>query len=212
MSEKIILKNTNHKIKKIKINDVNIVYNQQEDQNYQQKQYEIELHNHFIKGFREGQKEAINRLEKEYSNKLAEAYSVLDSIYEKIDNQIINQLNKLNQLLIELSFLIAEKIVHREIEKDSPTLKIVDEALKKVSSANEVLIKINPSDFNIIDSNLSVLNKKLSSGNIKIEADERIEKGGCLIETEIGNSDGRISSQFEILRKQFESIIEQNNA
>ena len=43
-----------------------------------------------------------------------------------------------------------------------------------------------------------------SFSKIKFESDERIETGGCFIETEIGNVDGRIVPQLKELKKQFE--------
>ncbi len=212
MSEKIVLKSSSSRIKGVKLNeifDLTEVVNESEDQN---KKIEIELHNHFIKGFNEGQKEALNRLQKEYSEKLREAYSVIDSVTSKIDTQIKEQVQKINEFVLQLSFQIAEKIIRREIDKDSPVLKIVGESLKKLTSANEVTIKLNPTDLKLVESHLSIINRKINSGNIRLEADERIEKGGCLIETEIGNSDGRISSQIENIKRQIETYFEDNNA
>ncbi len=213
MSEKIVFKNLSTKVKNIKLNDVlDTVTKPIDDEDNQRKQLEIEMHNYFIKGFNEGQKEALNRLQKEYSDKLKEAYLVLDSIASKIDNQIKEQVQKINEFVLELSFQIAEKIIRREIDKDSPILKVVDESLKKLTSANEAIIKLNPNDFSLVESHLSLINKKLSSGNIRLEADERIEKGGCFIETEIGNADGRVTTQIENIKRQIEMYFEENNA
>lgn len=211
MSEKIVLKNSTSKVRGIKLNEVLNLSDFDNEAENKQKEIEIELHNHFIKGFREGQKEAINRLQKDYSEKLEEAYSVLHSITSKIDNQIKEQTQKINEFVLQLSVQIAEKIIRREIEKDSPIIKIIDESLRKLNSANEATIKLHPSDFNLVQSHLALISSKLSSLNIRIEADERIEKGGCLIETEIGNADGRISSQIENLKQQLDSHLEENN-
>jgi len=213
MSEKIVFKNVSTKVKSIKLNDeLESVTKSINEEDNQRKQLEIEMHNYFIKGFNEGQKEALNRLQKEYSDKLKEAYLILDSIASKIDNQIIEQVQKINEFVLQLSFQIAEKIIRREIDKDSPILKVVDESLKKLTSANEATIKLNPNDFSLVESHLSLINKKLSSGNIRLEADERIEKGGCFIETEIGNADGRVTTQIENIKRQIEMYFEENNA
>ncbi len=212
MSEKIVLKNSYGRIKGIKLNELLNVVTQNNEEEIQQNQIEIELHNHFIKGFNEGQKEAYNRLQREYSEKIREFSLVLDSISSKIDNQIKEQIQRINEFVLQLSFQIAEKIIRREIEKDSPILKVVDEALKKLSYANEATIKLNPSDFHFVESSLSVINKKLNSISVIFEADERIEKGGCFVESEIGNANGRISSQIENIKRQIDSYFEENNA
>jgi flagellar biosynthesis/type III secretory pathway protein FliH len=45
---------------------------------------------------------------------------------------------------------------------------------------------------------------KDSFSKIKFEQDDRIELGGCFIESEIGNADGRISSQLNELKRKLE--------
>jgi flagellar assembly protein FliH len=50
-----------------------------------------------------------------------------------------------------------------------------------------------------------------SFNKIKIEPDACIEQGGCLIETEIGSVDARISTQLSEMQKQLEdSLIKKN--
>jgi flagellar biosynthesis/type III secretory pathway protein FliH len=46
---------------------------------------------------------------------------------------------------------------------------------------------------------------KDSFSKIKFEKDDRIELGGCFVESEIGNADGRISSQLNELKRKLES-------
>lgn len=212
MSEKIILNKSYSKIKGVKLNEMFELSSPSDEAENRQKEIEIELHNQFINGFKEGQKEAINRLQKEFAEKLKEAYSLLDSINSKIDSQLSEQMQRINEFILNLSFEISEKILRREIERETPVYKIIEESLKKLSSANDITIKLNPDDLNKVENHLSTINKKLSSGNIKFEADERVEKGGCLIESEIGNADGRISSQIENLKRQIETYFEENNA
>ncbi|MFN3695189.1 MAG: FliH/SctL family protein, partial [Ignavibacterium sp.] len=82
---------------------------------------------------------------------------------------------------------------------------------KKVLTANSILIKLNPQDFDFVTNDLKDLNKTFDVSRIKLEKDEMIEKGGCLIETEIGNADARISSQLNELKRKLEQLNEQND-
>ncbi|MCX7612544.1 MAG: flagellar assembly protein FliH [Ignavibacterium sp.] len=211
MSEKIILNTPSNKIKAVKLTEVIETFNQEDENQRRQKEIEIEFHNHFIKGFKEGQKEAINRLQKDYNEKLKEVFSILDSIQSKIDNQIKEQYHRLEEFVINLSFQIAEKIIRREIQKESPVIKVIEESLKKLTSANEITVKLNPLDMNLIETNSASIARNINSSKIRFEADESVERGGCFIETEIGNADGRIKSQIENLLKQLETCFEENN-
>ncbi len=171
---------------------------------------EIELHNRYIAGFNDGQKDVLNRLQNEYLEKLAAKYNQLDAVI----NNLIENINKQNELfsflVIETSFAIAEKIIQREINRESNILNVIENCLKKVLTANNILIKLHPEDFEFVNNDLKELNRNLDASKIKLEKDEMIEKGGCLVETEIGNADARISSQLNEIKRKLEELNEQD--
>ncbi|MEP0859869.1 MAG: hypothetical protein HRF52_00345 [Ignavibacterium sp.] len=172
---------------------------------------ELELHNRYVAGFNDGLKDATNRLQKEYSEKLRAKYNQLDEIMNHLAEQSKNQNEIFSQLVIETSFAIAEKIIQREIEKESNILSVIETCLKKVLTANSILIKLNPEDFEVVSNDLKELNKSVDVSKIKFEKDEMIEKGGCLVETEIGNADARIASQLNELKRKLEQKNEQDD-
>lgn len=169
---------------------------------------EIELHNRYISGFNDGQKEAINKLQHEYYEKLKAKYEQLDSLLNQLyeQNKLLNE--NFNKVVLETSFAIAEKIIRRELEKDSSIVNLIETCLKKVLTANEILIKLNPDDFEIVTNDLKEINKSIDVSKIRFEKDEAIEIGGCLVETEIGNADARISSQLNELKRKLEDSNE----
>ena len=79
--------------------------------------------------------------------------------------------------------------------------------MKKVLGANNVIIKLNEKDLaNLNNESKNLLNDG-SFSKIKFETDDSIEPGGCLIETDIGNVDGRIGAQLKELKKQLEQKV-----
>jgi len=168
---------------------------------------QLQFAQHYERGFDDGRKSAIDELQKEYNQKLEKKYSELNNIINIIDAQTVEYSLSFENLVIQLSTLIAEKILKREISKDSIIENILTEALKRVIGANKVLVKLNPDDFK----NFNIENKNFFSdgslSKINFESDERIDKGGCLVETEIGNVDARISTQLNELKKQFEANL-----
>ena len=107
-----------------------------------------------------------------------------------------------------MSFEIAQKITRREIQKESTIEEVLKESLRKILGANSVIIKIHPEDYKILneDSNKKIFFDE-SFSKIKFEQDDRIEKGGCVVETEIGNVDGRMVSQLNELKKYFDTNL-----
>lgn len=169
---------------------------------------EIELHNRYITGFNDGQKDAITKLQHDYYEKLKVKYEQLDTLLNQLykENKSLNE--NFNKIVLETSFAIAEKIIRREVEKDSTIINLIENCLKKVLTANEILIRLNPGDFEVVTNDLKEINKSIDVSKIRFEKDEAIEKGGCLVETEIGNADARISSQLNELKRKLKEINE----
>jgi flagellar assembly protein FliH len=103
--------------------------------------------------------------------------------------------------------MIAEKIIKREMETSSVISDILKDSVKKILGANNLIIRVNPSDYHEIIGEKKNLLSEESFSKVQFEQDERIERGGCFIETEIGNVDARISSQFTEIRKNLEAGI-----
>lgn len=181
------------------------------DSNQNDNSLELELHNRYIAGFNDGQKEALSKLQKEYLDKLKVKYNQLDEMMNQLAEQSANQNRLFSQLVIDTSFIIAEKIIQREIEKESSVLNVIETCLKKVLTATSIIIKLNPQDYDFVLKDFKDLNKSIDVSKIKLEKDEMIEKGGCLVETEIGNADARISSQLNEIRRKLEEITSQDN-
>ena len=169
--------------------------------------FQRQLQQSYERGYSDGQKSAGEKLEKEYNERLMKKFSDVDKIVSSVDKTISGYGKVFEKVVIDLSIFVAEKIVRREISEQTIINDTLSEAIKRVIGSNKVLVKINPGDLEIL--NKSVDNRQLDSSlsKIQFEPDERIEPGGCFIETEIGNVDARISSQFNELKKFLEANI-----
>jgi len=163
---------------------------------------EKEKQKSFENGFEQGYQKAKDDLEQEYItqavNKSEEFYGILSSF----ENQISNYASAFDTIVIKLSKMIAEKIVRKEVEISANTGELLKDALSEVIGANKVLVKLNSNDLNFLMDDGKLENYKVSFPKIVFESDDTITKGGCLIETEIGNVDARIESQLAALERQ----------
>ena len=169
--------------------------------------FKKELELKYENGYKEGYNKARSELEKEFTEELIqkteEFYKILSSFEEKLSDYETS----FDEVVIEVSKIVAQKIIEREISLETSVEKTIKKAVQKVLGANEVKIKVNPDDFNILnDGDRDDLNK-YGFNKLKIEPDESIEKGGCYIETEIGNIDGRTGSQLSEIYKQLNNIL-----
>lgn len=158
----------------------------------------------FKKGYEEGikkaEQEAQEFLDKE-KKRIQDICDKLMSILQKIDTYRSDLVKELLPDLISLSVEIAEKIIKKEVELDKNIVSyIAQEALSKVEDAvDTVTIKVNPIDYDIIVEHLNILKDASSLKTINIEPVSSIQRGGCIIETEKGEIDARISEQIKEL-------------
>ena len=193
--------------KKLSIRFKNELEDLEENQESKQDQFKLQLEQKYEQGFRIGYENAKNDIEKLYNEKLAKKVEEFNKILETMDKKISGYDLEFENLVIQLSFEIAQKIMKKEIKRETIIERVLKDSLKKILGANSVIIKIHPEDYKIISDDYSGKFFDESFSRIKFEQDERIEQGGCVVETEIGNVDARIASQLGELKKYFEPSL-----
>ncbi len=108
--------------------------------------------------------------------------------------------------LATLAVEIAAKVIRREVTTDpSIVLSMVESALGKVGSSDAVRIIVHPEDAELVRSKWSELQGAVAFGpNWEVVGDERMERGGCIVETRGGTADSRIETQLAEIASAFE--------
>ncbi|MGE5400395.1 MAG: FliH/SctL family protein [Ignavibacteriales bacterium] len=166
--------------------------------------FQSQLQAQYEKGIADGQEAIRYELEKDYTNKLIERTEEFNRILASIEASLSGYEEAFDKIVIEVSIAVAEKIVKHEISRESIINETLRESVRRVLGANEILIKINPQDYKILHSGEQNVQFEDSFSKIKFEQDDKVEAGGCIVETEIGNVDARINTQISEIRKQFE--------
>jgi flagellar assembly protein FliH len=173
--------------------------------------FKKQLESYYALGYKEAQEKTRRDVEREYTDKLVRKYEEVYKILQQFDESFIDYEKAFEKLVIETAFEVAKKVVQREISSNTIINENVRIAINKIMGANEVRLRLNPSDVEEMNEASKNLINGSSFNKIKIEPDALIEQGGCLIETEIGSVDARISTQLSEMQKQLEdSLIKKN--
>jgi len=105
--------------------------------------------------------------------------------------------------LVELSFQTARAIVGAEIEaRPDVVLESARRGIQRIGAEGRITLRVHPSDANHVWKAREALFPYMSGkGDIAVEPDESIERGGCLAVTDFSEADATISGQFEVLRE-----------
>ncbi|MCS7244488.1 MAG: FliH/SctL family protein [Candidatus Calescibacterium sp.] len=157
------------------------------------------LEQSYNQGFQQGLEDAHKKLENEYQKKISELQQEINSIFN-IRKKLVKDFEK---EIVELVFDVAEKIIAKKIEEDSSVVvSYLADLLTKVERSKSITIWVNPDeleDVKIFKENFKYLLEDVE--NLNIAPDQRISKGGCIIETNFGKIDSRISTKFDVLKE-----------
>jgi len=191
---------------------VNNIYDAQNDIVESQEDYfKRQLEEARKQGFENGKMAAFNELEKEFVKRLNIKSQQFEEYISAINSQLTEYEQSLEKIILELAFVYAERIIHREIERESNIIENINNAAKKLAGAVKITIRLNPEDYEFIKSTNQEILADESFSKILFDKDDKIEKGGCLIESEIGNVDARIISQFNELKQKVSTSLINNS-
>ncbi len=161
----------------------------------------------FQKGFLEGKKVGFES----GTNKAQPAIESLQRTLEQLQNIRAEIHQELETEVTHLALSIAKKIVCHEIKTTRETVACVArEALAQVDNPGKIKIKLNPEDLQLIQNTQSRFTRFLQNfDQIDFEAQDSIQSGGCLIETDRGDIDARIEKQFEVIEEAFQVQLAQ---
>jgi len=141
---------------------------------------------------------------------------------ETASDKVKEALETLNQAVIErkkiikdaegevlrLALKVAEQIIKSEVSLHRDvSLNIVSDAISRVSDREQVIIKVNREDLE----NIKKYKDRISSvvdgiKSLSIVEDNAVEPGGCVIETNLGYVDARISTKLAAIEEAFRKV------
>jgi flagellar assembly protein FliH len=165
-----------------------------------------------LKSIQEGEKkgysEGLEKGKAEIIEKFEENVNIIKRAHDDVNNRMQEIIKNSEKDVLRLSIAIAEKIIREKIEgNDEIVLNSLKFILKTVPQVNKVVIYFNPAEFERIKNSSSEFIEIMERyKEIKFVDDARIEKGGVIVETELGNINGQPGSQIEKLKRVFDTI------
>ncbi|AHH08254.1 flagellar assembly protein FliH [Borrelia anserina] len=138
-----------------------------------------------------------------------------DQVLGKLNNMVSSLVAKRKEILessgehiMNLVMQIAVKVVKKIIDSQKGVvIENVNEALKKIKSKTNIVIRVNLDDIDIVNHQKHEFISKFDFiDNLEVIEDINVGKGGCVIETDFGEIDARISSQLDRIEEKFKNL------
>jgi hypothetical protein len=110
--------------------------------------------------------------------------------------------------IIELALLVAEKVIHKSVAEDATLIQtVMSDTFDKISGSDRIIFKVNPDDVEIVDAFQPTIQSRLVGvEKITIQSDPTIERGGCIIETDLGFIDVTIQEKLNLITQTFNKL------
>ena len=161
-------------------------------------QWEEETEQKVKEAYEKGKEEGASAEEK-ISEKVAQLAGIIESLKEA--RQTL--LKEAETVVVDMSLAIARKFVDTAAVVNSDLIKkTIKAAVKMVTEKDKVVIRINPEDHEEVRAHQDdIIFIGNGIGKLEIRPDKKVERGGCVVETEAGNIDARIESRFSEIEK-----------
>lgn len=159
----------------------------------------------YEKGFAQGEKDGVE-LGQRKALKLLEN---IENLLRSMDSLRQEILPHYEREIVELVFVIAQKVIHRNIRSDDAAIEgTVLSALKLAAEKSKATLRVNPEDFDYVEElrpEFFAAVKELKA--LTVTSDPSITRGGCLLESPYGDVDARVETQLDKIHQCLEQAF-----
>lgn len=140
-------------------------------------------------------------VEKEITRSVDPWHEQLSDTLEEIGGLRAAITTRAERELVRLAIEIAKKVVHREITIDNEiVMTLARIGISRMHNRVAATIHLHPDDFAYVTTHRD----SLEAGHaLELVEDRSIGRGGCLVQTEMGDVDTRIEQQFAEIERAF---------
>jgi flagellar assembly protein FliH len=133
---------------------------------------------------------------------LAPVITTMRELIESIRVQRAAVISAAEPELVRLAMAIAERIVHGELATNpNVVVENVRQALTRLVSREVVTLRVNPADVDAIRKHRDGIVSASDVEHLRIVEDQRVDRGGVVIETDSGTIDSKVSTQLREARR-----------
>ena len=162
----------------------------------QQKEFEAKLELAKKEAEQQGYEKAKTQSESEMGElreKFSKSIAKLDEVCENLEQFIAKNEKELANAAIE----IAQDVIEQELSENSAkiALNLAQRLIAELKGASSIELKISPSDYDFVKSNLS------ENSKLKVSLDDAISKGSVVVLSDKGNIESDLNDRLNKIKK-----------
>jgi flagellar assembly protein FliH len=159
----------------------------------------------YERGLREGKRQSEEQLKQQCDDRVAAEQERVGALLESVGEQFSMLYRRSEEAVIKFAFGIAQRIIARETSLDKEIiLNQIKEGVTRILGVEKIKIRVHPDDLATVRAHRDRIQANSDAlREVVVESDEHLECGDCILESDLGNIDARISTQL----KQIENLL-----
>ncbi len=147
-------------------------------------------------GYQEGQRDTQAAFETFRQGFAAQAGGHVDALLAALQHRLVGLEQDLAQRVAGIALEVAQQVVRSELMLNpAQVVAVTQEALSALLvSARHITVRLNPDDFTLVAEGCAEL---IAVRGARLVPDRSIERGGCLVDSDIGLVDGTVASRWQ---------------
>jgi flagellar assembly protein FliH len=156
-------------------------------------------------GFDEGKNDALEAMKEKEKETIDEMLKYKNDVVSKYDLFFETREEEIVKLVIHS----VEKILNKNIDEDKELIgNLVKRGIERSIFTETIVIRVSEKDYeNALANKARILIHSKDIKSIKFVTDYSLVKGECIIESEIGNVDVGVNTQFRNLKELYSKLI-----
>ncbi len=135
-------------------------------------------------------------------NELTPVIVTMREMIESIRAQRAQVVSAAEPELVRLAMAIAERIVHGElVTNPNVVVENVRQALTRLVTREVITLRVNPADHDAVRTHRDAIVAASDVEHLRIVEDQRVDRGGVVVETDAGTIDAKIATQLREARR-----------
>lgn len=165
-------------------------------------QQKRELEEIYKKAQQEGYQAGLESAKQECQKELNEALEQIKNLLHSLKNLSESLYQEMEDNAAEVVFEAVSKIIGLAATDKQIAYNITREAIEQVKGRDRLIVRVSTKDYEVVKNALGYSGAgELLSKNLSVVADNLVQLGGCLIETEAGSLDARLEIQLQRLKE-----------
>jgi flagellar assembly protein FliH len=113
---------------------------------------------------------------------------------------------------LEIGFMVARRILEQELTVGpQPLFSLIRSAVRRLGDSRPVKIRLHPKDFARLQAmEPQERSEQLSLIHVELAADTELQPGDCIVSSDLGTVDGRLSNRLAELGRSIETLLERD--